>query len=88
MPSPTVAVHPYGDGTGRSEVRRPVLAAPGVWVDARVVRRDTLRIGDRLAGPAIVEEPDSTTYVPPDFAAEVHPTWCLIVEPAPSEAER
>jgi N-methylhydantoinase A len=90
VPSPPVAVHPYGDGAGtggRGVVRR-VLAAPGVWVDARVIRRAALGIGERIEGPAIIEEPDSTTYVPPDFHAEVHPTWCLIVEPAARAAER
>ena len=36
--------------------------------------------GCRLTGPAIIEEPDSTTYVPPGFDVEVHPTWCLVMQ--------
>jgi N-methylhydantoinase A len=84
--SPPVAVHPYGGGdmSGRSVVHRRVLAAPGEWVDARVVRRDALGVAERIEGPAIIEEPDSTTYVPSGFTAEVHPTWCLIVAPTPA----
>jgi N-methylhydantoinase A len=82
--SPPVAVVPYrdADGRGAAGVVRRVLAGPGRWVDARVVRRDALPIGARIDGPAIIEEPDSTTYLPPDFGAEVHPTWCLILAPA------
>jgi N-methylhydantoinase A len=80
--SPPVAVVPYRgtDAGGAGGVARRVLAKPGVWVDARVVRRDALPVGGRVDGPAIIEEPDSTTYVPPDFRAEVHPTWCLVLE--------
>ncbi|HKZ91101.1 MAG TPA: hypothetical protein VJZ50_03075, partial [Candidatus Limnocylindrales bacterium] len=54
--------------------------AAGEWVAAAIVKRDDLPLGTRLAGPAIIEEPDSTTYVPPGFMAEVHPTWCLVLQ--------
>ena len=81
--SPPVAIHPYrgDDGVAPSPRRRRVLAAPGEWVDAAIVHRDRLGIDATIAGPAVIEEPDSTTYVPPGFRATVHPTWCLIVEP-------
>ena len=39
--------------------------------------------GFRIAGPAIVEEPDSTTWIPVGFAAEVHPTSCLVLTQTP-----
>ena len=56
------------DGTGPTAATRRVLAAPGEWVDAAIVARATARRrGARSAGPAIIEEPDSTTYVPPGF---------------------
>jgi N-methylhydantoinase A len=86
--SPPVVVRPYEgeDGVDPGSATRRVLAAPGTWVEATVVRRDRLPVGQRVTGPAIIEEPDSTTYIPPGFAASVHPTWCLIVEPEPSEA--
>jgi N-methylhydantoinase A/oxoprolinase/acetone carboxylase beta subunit len=57
---------------------RQVLVAPGEWGDAKIVKRDDLAVGHRLEGQALIEEPDSTTYVPLGFTAEVHPTWCLI----------
>ena len=80
LPTPTGGAGGSGPSGGAGGVARRVLAKPGEWVDARVVRRDALPVGGRVDGPAIIEEPDSTTYVPPDFRAEVHPTWCLVLE--------
>jgi N-methylhydantoinase A/oxoprolinase/acetone carboxylase beta subunit len=56
-----------------------VLAGAGRWVQARIVHRKDLDPGYTLAGPAVVEERDSTTYVPPDFRAAVDETQCLIL---------
>jgi N-methylhydantoinase A len=80
--APPVEVEPYGraEVSGGQPARRRVLVAPGEWVDATIARRDALPVGQRLAGPAIIEEPDSTTYVPPGFEAEVQPTWCLVLQ--------
>ena len=81
--APVVEVKPYSgraDGSAATVTRR-VLVAAGEWSEAIIVKRDELPVGRRLEGPAIIEEPDSTTYVPPGFSAEVHPTWCLVVQP-------
>ncbi|CAN5563606.1 hydantoinase/oxoprolinase family protein [soil metagenome] len=79
--APPVAVEPYSGGDDAAgALARRVLVAPGEWVDATIARRDALPVGHRLAGPAIIEEPDSTTYVPPGFEAEVQPTWCLVLQ--------
>jgi N-methylhydantoinase A len=40
-------------------------------IDAAVYDRDQLRPGAYIAGPAIVDQLDSTTVIPPDFTAEV-----------------
>jgi N-methylhydantoinase A len=48
-------------------------------VRAIVVRRDALLAGNRLRGPAIVEQMDSTTVIPPGFAAEVDRAGNLII---------
>jgi N-methylhydantoinase A len=61
---------------------RAVFAGAEGWVDATIVRRAGLASGDTLPGPAVVEEVDSTTYVPAGFTASVHESRCLIVEPA------
>jgi N-methylhydantoinase A len=41
------------------------------FVDCLVYERHDLRPGDRLSGPAVVEQMDATTVVPPGFLAEV-----------------
>ena len=40
-------------------------------VSANVYRRETLAPSRKIAGPAIIEQLDSTTVVPPDWSAEV-----------------
>lgn len=82
--APNVEVRPYGAESGDEPAirRRQVLVRAGAWEDTTVVRRSDLPVGFVVDGPAIVEEPDSTTYVPPGFTARVDPTWCLILEQA------
>jgi N-methylhydantoinase A len=41
--------------------------------------RATLAPGDRLAGPAILTEPTTTTYLDAGHTAEVHPTGALLI---------
>jgi N-methylhydantoinase A len=47
--------------------QRRALWIGDTWIEARVVARDALVPGERLDGPAIVEEYDCTTYVSPDW---------------------
>jgi N-methylhydantoinase A len=47
-------------------VRFPDEPAP---IETRVVARDSLAAGARLAGPAIVEQEDTTTLIPPGWTA-------------------
>jgi N-methylhydantoinase A len=41
------------------------------WIEARAVRRDHLATGAPIAGPLIVEQPDTTTFVPPAWTLEL-----------------
>jgi N-methylhydantoinase A len=50
---------------------RRTIVLDGVPVEAGVYRRDELRPGARIDGPAVVIQYDSTTVVPPDFVVEV-----------------
>ncbi|MGW0588494.1 hydantoinase/oxoprolinase family protein [Streptosporangium sp. NPDC002607] len=59
---------------------RRVQVGEGVWADTVVVDREELQPGYTLNGPAIVEEPNSTTFVPPGYRMEVDGTYCLIIE--------
>jgi N-methylhydantoinase A len=52
---------------------RPQDLAAAVW------RRDALLAGNVVAGPAVIEQMDTTTLVPPGLAARVDPTGNLII---------
>jgi N-methylhydantoinase A len=43
----------------------------GGFVSTPVYVRDDLPAGTRIQGPAVIDQLDSTTLVPPDVAAEV-----------------
>jgi len=61
-----------GDGRLPAPIgRRPVWFDSRTPVDTPVYRRDDLVAGTRFAGPAIIEQLDSTTVVPPGVATEV-----------------
>jgi N-methylhydantoinase A len=63
--------------------RRPVwLAEAGGVVDTPIYAREQLRPGNRFAGPAIVEQMDATTLVPPGMTARVDAYLNLILEAA------
>lgn len=51
--------------------RRIMCDVMGVWREAAVYDRNGLRPGDRLAGPALIIEPQTTTFVSADFSARV-----------------
>ena len=63
--------------------RRRRIGVGGEQVDARVVDRAALSPGDRLAGPALVEQPDSTVLLGPDDVAEVDPAGNLVLRGGP-----
>jgi N-methylhydantoinase A len=50
-------------------------AAPPLWP---VYDRGALALGQRIAGPAIVEERETTLVVPRGWTAEVHPTGAVV----------
>ncbi len=63
--------------------RRPVwLPEARDFVETPVYARDALEPGNRLSGPAIVEQMDATTLVPPGMTARVDRWLNLILEAA------
>jgi N-methylhydantoinase A len=61
--------------------RRPVyFAEAGDYVDCPIYDRYGLAAGARLAGPAVVEEFDSTVVVHPGFGLTVDATGNLVIE--------
>ena len=70
-----VAALPYrtvegGGSAPRVSGTRPVFLG-GEWADARIYQRAELRAGDRFAGPAVVEQEDTTVVVPAGWAVDV-----------------
>ena len=68
-----------GARTGEREVWFPEA---GDFIATPIYSRDALLPGNRFAGPAIVEQMDTTTVVPPGMTARVDPYLNLILEVA------
>jgi N-methylhydantoinase A len=77
MPGPEVDLKPATRSReGKLEQvaqRRVTFGAGDAPVPCPVFRRSSLRAGDGIEGPAIVEQMDTTTLVPPDFRTSVDP---------------
>ena len=57
--------------------------ADGEWREAAVYRRDLLKCGNIIAGPAIVTQLDSTTLILPGHAGEIDAIGNILIRPAP-----
>ncbi|HYM71358.1 MAG TPA: hypothetical protein VET89_00135, partial [Stellaceae bacterium] len=62
---------------GRREVW---LQEAGAFVSCRLYDRDRLAAGNRIEGPAIVEQMDATTVIVPGAVATVDPYLNLMLE--------
>jgi N-methylhydantoinase A len=68
-------------GTPEPKERRPVYFAEARdYVDCPIYDRYALGAGSAIAGPAVVEEFDSTTVVHPGFGLTVDDTGNLIIQ--------
>ena len=63
--------------------RQVWLPEAGGWVACPILDRDRLHAGNRIAGPAIIEQMDATTLLLPGMVATVEPYLNLILESAP-----
>jgi N-methylhydantoinase A len=83
MPKPTLervaAGTPAPDAAARTG-ERPVFFTGDGFVRTPAFDRGRLKAGNRIAGPALVEEYASTTVVPPGAALEVDPYGNLSIE--------
>ena len=78
---------PPRDGSARAE-RRVRVFSGGAFHDAPVYRREGLRPGDRIEGPAIIAEANATTVVEPQWQAHVSALNHLILTRAVARRER
>ena len=71
---PPAAAAPAENGAAdpRPSTRRDLfLGQCGAAAQARVYRREELAPGQKLSGPGLITEPQTTTYVPAEFDAEI-----------------
>jgi len=69
------------DASGAVVARREVwLPEAGGFVACAVYDRDKLRAGNRVPGPAVIEQMDATTLVLPGVKARVEPYLNLVLE--------
>lgn len=58
--------------------QREVLFAK--WIETDIFLRNRLKSGNQITGPAIIEQSDSTTVVPPGWTAMCDTSGCLILK--------
>ena len=61
----------------RTGTRR--LYADGAWHDAPVFERLSLAVGERIPGPALLEQSDTTIFIDPGLSGEVDRFGNLII---------
>ena len=75
---------PEGHGAGREAVERRDVLFPDGRHETPILRRESLGPGHALEGPAVIEQLDTTTVLPPGFRAAVDDAGNLIIHvPAP-----
>jgi N-methylhydantoinase A len=79
MPAPEHPRAERGEGEPPVRERRPVWF-DGAPQDTAVLDRDALTAGHRFEGPALVEQLDTTTVVPPGVTCEVDGRGNLIID--------
>jgi N-methylhydantoinase A len=77
MPRPTFARATSGAGATASGRRQ--LRVNGQQYDAETYERLSLGAGDRIRGPAIVDQLDTTLLIPPSWEAEVLPSGAILM---------
>jgi N-methylhydantoinase A len=83
---PTLEIE-KGDGDpSRAKIRDHQVWADGEMRPAVIYDRAKLRAGDKITGPAIVTEMDSTTLVLPDCEAVVDAYGVILINPVSSSS--
>ena len=75
---------PNPAGTSNGSQRTVRFSDEPAPMETRIVARDSLAARDRLAGPAIVEQDDTTTLIPPGWTAVAGNAGILTLTPATS----
>ncbi|PVX73202.1 hydantoinase/oxoprolinase family protein [Paraburkholderia unamae] len=67
------------DAVTPANTRQIFDAALSRFVEAAIVERGSLKVGESVKGPAIIVEPETSTLVTSSFDAMVQPDGCLLV---------
>ena len=71
------------DPAGAVTGRHPVFL-DGQFMTTNIYDRDDLRSGNRISGPAVITQRDSTTVIHPGYEGEVDPHLNILIRPAGS----
>ena len=82
QPSPALAIaRPPATADAAPKAWREVHVQAGSGMErAPVYERAALRVGQGIEGPAVIEEPESTTVIGPGDRLRVDPLGCLVVD--------
>ena len=82
QPAPALEIaRPAAAADARPKAMRDVHVAAGAGMErVPVFERAELRIGQEIAGPAVIEERESTTVIGPGDRLRVDPLGCLVVD--------
>jgi N-methylhydantoinase A/oxoprolinase/acetone carboxylase beta subunit len=69
------------NGKPRQKPSRKVMIGETGYIDAEIVEREALGVGDTVNGPAIIEQADTTTVVAPGWQAVVSDGGHLVITP-------
>jgi N-methylhydantoinase A len=69
-----------GGGAAPFETRKIYSTLAQAMQDYRVYQRDGLRAGQRIEGPAAIEEAGTTTVIEPGDVLTVEPHGCLVID--------
>jgi N-methylhydantoinase A len=78
--TPKPRIIPLRSEAAASAAETRMVRLFGREVGAGVHDRAALGVGQRLAGPAIVNQMDTTTWIPPGWEAHVVPSGALVLE--------
>jgi N-methylhydantoinase A len=87
--SPKLPRRDKGHPTSPAEHRDVYFRLDGSWrsVKTSIFRRDSLPAGFAVAGPAVIEEPTSTTVVHPSHWLEVDEYGNLVIHTTPESGQ-
>lgn len=77
---------PTSPNPGPTEVRRVHFGSSG-WLATPVFRREQLPVDERIAGPAIIEESNSTTIVLPGQQLVIHHSASMVITEVDNDGE-